>query len=63
MTYCYRFNNLCCFQYFWMDQDKEGRHKSPYNKVYFGDKGLTKSSWLDVEKVSNKPQDTMLNKI
>lgn len=47
VTDCYRFNNLCDFQYLCMERVKDGGHKSLYNEVYFGDKGLVTSSWLE----------------
>jgi len=45
ITSCYRFNNLCDFQYLPMEKTNTGEHKSIYQEVFFNK--LVPSSWIE----------------
>ena len=48
VTDCYKFNNMCDFQYLPMVYDREtNSHTSIYSQVYPGNESLVPSSWLE----------------
>ena len=44
---CFRFSNLCDFQYLPMEKDEEGKLSSLYPKVFF--RNLVSSDWIEKE--------------
>ena len=47
VTSCFRFSNLCDFQYLPMTKDESGGQVSIYPEVFF--KGLVGSDWIEKE--------------